>query len=78
MSVTYSECFLTLVMHHSKLMWHAVLPPVVPSARPYVFTLSHTWHDCRKKKRLDSKCVFSIQLSSETFLILRKFREVLL
>jgi hypothetical protein len=37
----------------------------------YFSTLSHKWHDL-KKKLLNMKCLFYLQLLSKTFLILRK------
>ena len=52
----------------------AILSSVACPAIQYVSTLSHKRYDFREKKKLmDTKCVFwfSLQLWSETFLILR-------
>jgi hypothetical protein len=50
-----------------------MLSSVICPAIQY-FSTSHKRHDFRKKKKSDMKCVFwfSLQLLSETFLILRK------
>jgi hypothetical protein len=49
--------------------WH-----VACTVLQHFATLVHKWHDFRKKKLLDTKCLFrfSPQTLSETFLILRK------
>ena len=63
-SLTYPEC---------NAMRHTVTSFEAPLAVPYFPTLSHKWHDFRKKL-LDIKCVFrfSLQLLSKSFLILRR------
>ena len=63
-----------LVIQHTKRMCRIILSSVACPALPYLFTLSHKWHDFRKKEWLDTKCVFwfPLQLLSEIFLILRK------
>jgi len=52
----------------------AILSSVASPALQYFPTSSHKQHDFRKKKLLNIKCVFgfSVQLLSETFLILRR------
>ena len=53
----------------------AILSYVACLALPYFSTFSHKRHDfLRKKKLLNTKCVFwfSLQLLSETFLVLRR------
>ena len=52
----------------------AVLLSVACPALQYFSSLFHTRHDFRKKTLLNTKCVFwfSLQLLSETFLILRR------
>jgi hypothetical protein len=52
----------------------AILSSVVWLALQYFSTFSHKQHDFRKKKLLNTKCVFlfSLQLLSETFLVLRR------
>jgi len=51
----------------------AILSPVACPALQYFSTLSKKWHDCRKNL-LSIKYVFlfSLQLLSKTFLILRR------
>jgi len=50
----------------------AMLSSVAPLALQYLSTLSHKGQDFRKNNLLKIKChfLFSLQLSSETFLIL--------
>jgi hypothetical protein len=77
-SITYSECVsVALVIQHVKRMRRIILSPVACPAVPYFSTLSHKRHDFQEKKKLfNMKCVFwfSLQLLSETFLILRKIQ----
>jgi hypothetical protein len=51
-----------------------MLPSVTCPAVQYFSTLSHKWHDFRKKKLLNTKRVicFSLQLLCKPFLILRR------
>ena len=68
-SITYSETvFVALHIQHAKPM----RPFIYCLALKYLSTLSHKRHDYRKKKLLNTKCVFwfSIQLWSEAFLCL--------
>jgi hypothetical protein len=53
---------------------HCIVTVASP-ALPYVSTLSHKWNDLWKKKLLNVKCLcwLSVQLLSETFLILSRF-----
>ena len=52
----------------------AILPSVACPAVRYFSTLSHRRHDFRKKDLLNIKCMFwfSVQILSETFLILSR------
>jgi hypothetical protein len=63
------------VIQHAKRMRRIILPSVACLAVPYFYTLSHKRHDFWKKL-LNIKCVFwfSVQLLSETFLILRRIQ----
>jgi hypothetical protein len=62
-----------LLIRHATRKRHIVTSFVTPLASPYFSTLSHERHDL-KKKLLNIKCVFlfSLQLLSKTFLILRR------
>jgi hypothetical protein len=76
-NITYSECVsVVLVIQHATHMRCIILPSVVCPALPDFSTLSHKWHDVREiqKKLLNTTCMFwfSLQLLSETFLILRR------
>jgi hypothetical protein len=58
-SITYCECVsLALVIRHAKRMRRIILPSVACLAVPYFSTLSEKRHDFRKKKLLNTKCVF--------------------
>jgi hypothetical protein len=72
-SITYSE-HVSVAVQRAKSMRRIILPPVGCPAAPYFSTLSHTRHDFRNKKLWSIKCVFrlSLQISSKTFLILRR------
>jgi len=65
--------FVALSIQHAMRIRHIVFC-CLPTMQ-YFSTLSHKWHDFRKKKvLLNTKCVFwfSLQLLSEIFLILRR------
>jgi hypothetical protein len=71
---------LTLVIRHVNRVFlrRIILSYVVCLTRPYYTTISHKWHNFRKQKKfLNKKCAywFSPQLSSETFLILRRIQQ---
>ena len=73
MTITYFKCvFVALVIQHTKRIHHIVI--VACPAQQYFSTLSHTWHDFREEKLIEHKmCVLiSIQILSETYLILRR------
>jgi hypothetical protein len=64
-----------LVIQHAKRMRRTILSSLACPALPYFSTLSHKRHDFRKQL-LNIKCVFlfSLQILSETFLILRRIQ----
>jgi hypothetical protein len=75
MRITYSQCVsVALVIKHAKRMSCIILSSVASLALLYFSTLSHKQHDCRKKVTEYKICVFSLELLSEKFLILRKFQ----
>ena len=72
-SITYSEyVFVALGIHNSMRMPHIFLCGLSDSIS--FSTLSHKWHEFRKKKLLNTKFVFwlSLQPLSESYLILRR------
>ena len=71
---TYYECAsVVLGIQHLKRMRRVILSSVACPALPHFSTLSHKRHGFRGKKLPNIKCVFwfSLQLLSETYLILR-------
>ena len=62
-------------MQNESFLRRSILPSVARRALPYFSTLPHTRYNFRKIKILNTKCVFfSLQLSYETFLILRRIQ----
>jgi len=75
-SITYSECVsVALVIQHTLRMRHIVMWPAPLYS---IFHVISKQRDFLKKKILNTKCVFwsSLQLSSETFLVLRTERDM--
>jgi hypothetical protein len=73
-SIAYSECVsVALVTQHTKSMCHMILSSVACLDLPYFSTLSHKQHIFRKN--LLNMFLFSLQLLSATFLILRRIQQ---
>jgi hypothetical protein len=69
-SIIYSEC-VAIRVYHAMRMRHIVICGL--SGSTVFFTLSHKWHDFRTKKVIVYKIFpFSLQLLSETLLIIRR------
>jgi len=74
-SIIYSEyVFVGLGVQHAKRMRRIIFSSVAFAALKYFCTLSCKWHDLRRKKLLNIKCVlrFSLQFLYKTFLIPRR------
>ena len=72
-------CILALVIQHvSQIFLRHIFPSVASLAFPYFSTLSHKRHDLWKK--INPKCLFwfSLQILSETFLIIRRIQRVII
>ena len=71
--------YVALVIQHAKRMrrtnMSSVASPAAYTTFPYFSTLYHKWHDFRGKK-IETRIVFSfsVQLLSETFLVLRRIQ----
>jgi len=64
-----------LVIQYAERVGRVILPYVVCPAVQYVSTLYYKLRDFRKKKVSNIKCVlFSLQLSCETCLVLRRIQ----
>jgi len=75
MYYTASVCVCVCSLRYPAFNAHSsIFSSVACPAPQYFSTLSHKRHDFRKKKSPKTKCVFwfSLQLLSETFLILRR------
>jgi len=76
-SITYSECMsVTLVIQHAECMLCIRLSSMACLAVPYFFKLSHNFMILWKKVIEHKMYVlfFSLQISLETFVILRKIQ----
>jgi len=67
-------CVCSLTSHHAKRMCRIISSYMACPVLPLFSTVSHKWHDFRKKKVREHKiCDFlSLQIFSKTFLILIK------
>jgi len=64
-----------LFSHHAKRMPRIILWSVACPALPYIFTLSHKWHDFRKKYySTQNVCFDFLYIFCENFLFLRRIQ----
>ena len=79
-SVTNSECVsVALGVQHAMLMHHIMLSSVACSALQHFSTFTHWRHDSRKKHSWAYNMFwFSLQILSETFLILRRMERYMI
>jgi len=78
-NITYAECLSVAVIQHAMRMCPIILSSVACLVLPYFPTLSHKWHDFRKRLlNIKSVLWFSPQRLSETFLILRRIQRCII
>ena len=68
-----------LDIQHAMRMCHVISSSVVCLAAQYSSTLSHKWHDFRKKKIVENSLCSLIlsKILSETFLVARSERDII-
>jgi len=73
MSFKYYDCVsVAIAMKHAERLGRIILFSVGCPALPYFSKLSHERHDFRGDMNMQCVFWFSLQLSSEAFLILRR------
>ena len=77
-TITYCQCvFVALNIQHAMHMRRIILSSVASPDVLYLSTLPHKRHDFRKERYTYVCFLFSLQLLSETFLILRSERDLI-